>query len=174
MGIMGLQVRLVWGPRACGRPSTQDLAPRLPWTMSLPVPRPLPSLTDSSSSLRTGAQGRSWMKEGRFLPSEERGRERPHAQEPHRALLGIRTPPQLSVSTSSPTLGTSCRWHHICPLGSGFSLLTYVLKAHPRCSTYQNITPLKGQIILHCIHNLYCVHPCVSEGHSGCFHQCSF
>ena len=108
----------------CPLTGKQDLAPRLPLTVSLPVPRPLPSLTDSSSSLRTGAQGRPWRKAGRFLPSEERGRERPRAQEPHRALLGIRTPWLLSVSMGSPTLGTSCRWHHICPLGSGFSLST--------------------------------------------------
>ena len=73
--------------------------PRLSLTVCLsPGPRPPPSLTNSSSNLPTGAQGRSWGKEVCFLQSEERGQRKALCPGAHRALPGIRTSCLHSVS----------------------------------------------------------------------------
>ena len=65
--------------------------------LSLPGPTPSLSLTNSSR-LPTGAQGRSWGKEGRFLQSEERGQRKALCPGAHRALPGNRASRLPSVS----------------------------------------------------------------------------
>ena len=84
----------------------------------------------------------------------------------------ISTPGNLQ----SPFCLYKLKWYHTTLVLSCLACLSYhnVLKAHPCCSTYQNIVPFKGWIIFHCTYKPCFVYPFAFDRHLGCFHQGCF
>ena len=142
--------------------------PRLSLTVCLsPGPGPPPSLTKSSLSLPTGAQGRSWGKEGRFLQSEERGKRKALCPGAHRALPGIKTSRLRSISSHllwGPSVGG------IMPVLWGLASLNVMSSSLTPVAAHREHRSSQGQIKLHCAHaftvhtpslcsHLHCAHP---------------
>ena len=55
-----------------------------------------------------------------------------------------------------------------------FTALTPSLRTRLHCALAFTVLTPSLRTRLHCAHELHCVHPFVSEAHSGGLHQCSF
>ena len=128
--------------------------------LSLPGPTPSLSLTNSSR-LPTGAQGRSWGKEGRFLQSEERGQRKALCPGAHRALPGNRASRLPSVSAhllwGPPVSGIMPDLWGPASLSLTSSSLTPVAAHREHCSS-QGTEKASPCTRLHRAHELHCAH----------------